>query len=467
MATLQDMSAMRMNDVQLRQRFPIGAAVTHAELEADPYPVYARLRAAEPVSWVPAHAMYFVTRYDLCRDMLVDDETFAVGFERSTVRDILGPHMMSTEGIEARRYKHAHRRPFVPAAIRAALEPKIRVEAKRLVAGFADLDAVELRSAFASRLPILVMLDLFGLPREDEAAFRGWYDAFEKALANATWDQQLRQEGKVAVAGFHAHMQSAIERHQVSPLRGSLLSELVHAPGPERLTDAEIRHNASIVFFGGISTVEALILNTIYALSLNPDEFSKVRTSADALPAAIDETIRWLGPVQTAHRTVTKDTALAGVSLARGDVVAAVLGAANHDPAVFPAPERFDPSRSGERHLGFAIGPHLCLGMHLARAEVRIAIGGLARALAPVPNGSGAASGAAWRGVPPAQIALACPGVDACGIGSGRLASSWRRCRCSLEGRTSAPKTPIPSNRRRNPTRAGTRPAQPRPSASW
>ncbi len=357
-----------------QQRFPIGASITHAALAADPYPVYARLRAAEPVSFVPAHNIYFVTRYDLCRDVLVDDETFNVGFERSTILDILGPHMMSTEGLVARAYKHAHRRPFMPAAIRGALEPKIRAEAKRLIDGFATAHEVELRAAFAGRLPILVMLDLFGLPAEDETAFRGWYDAFERALANTAWDEAIRQDGKDAVARFHTHMQSAIDRHRTSPSRGTLLSELVHAPEAERLTDAEIRHNAAIVFFGGIATVEALILNTVYALSAHPNALDKVRGSKEALPAAIDETIRWLGPVQTAHRCVTRDTELAGVPLARGDVVAAVLGAANHDPDVFPNPERFDPARNGERHLGFAIGPHLCLGMHLARAEVRLAI---------------------------------------------------------------------------------------------
>lgn len=365
---------MRKDDTIRQQRFPIGASITHAALAADPYPVYARLRAAEPVSFVPAHGMYFLTRYDLCRDVLVDDETFNVGFERSTVLDILGPHMMSTEGPVARAYKHAHRKPFMPAAIRAALEPKIRVEAKRLIDDFAAEPAVELRAAFASRLPILVMLALFGLPAKDETAFRGWYDAFEAALANATWDETTRTEGKRAVARFHTHMQAAIDRHRLEPRSGTLLSELIHAPDSARLSDAEIRHNASIIFFGGISTVEALILNTIYALSLHPEELASIRVSRAELPAAIDETIRWLGPVQTAHRHVTRDTVLAGEPLAQGDIVAAVVGAANHDPAVFPHPERFDPRRTGERHLGFAIGPHLCLGMHLARAEARIAI---------------------------------------------------------------------------------------------
>lgn len=368
------LSLPRLDDDDRRRRFPLGATVTHSALETDPYPIYARLREAEPVSWVPAHGLYFVTRYDLCRDILLDDQTFVVGFERSTVLDILGPHMMSTEGAEARRYKHAHRHPFLPKAIRDNLEPHIRAMANRLIDGFAASAEVDLRASFASRLPILVMLDLFGLPAEDETLFRGWYDSLEAALANAEWDPSIRQNGKRAVARFHAHMQAAVEHARQSPKSGTLLSELAHAPSEERLTDAEIRRNAAIVFFGGISTVEALILDTVYALSRHPEEFAKVRIDSSRLPAVIEETIRWLGPVQTAHRQVTRPTTLGGVPLARGDIVAAVLGAANHDPAAFPDPERFDPARKGARHLGFATGPHLCLGQHLARAEARIAL---------------------------------------------------------------------------------------------
>lgn len=356
------------------RRFPLGAGVTHAELEDDPYPVYARLREREPVSWVPAHGMYFVTRYDLCRDILLDDQTFVVGFERSPVLDILGRHMMSTDGALARRYKHAHRQPFLASTIRERLESRIAAQANRLIDTFAGVREVELRKAFASRLPVIVMLDLFGLPASDEPLFRGWYDAFEQALANATGNAQIRARGKAAVARFHDHLQAAIAEARHRPPDGSLLSALVHAPADERLSEEEIRHNAAIVLFGGISTVEALILNTIYALGRHPSERSALRADPERLAAVIEETIRWLGPVQTAHRAVARPSTVAGVSLVPGDIVVAILGAANHDPAVFADPERFDPDRKGTRHLGFATGPHLCLGQHLARAEARIAI---------------------------------------------------------------------------------------------
>ncbi len=359
---------------ELETRFPLGAAVTHIELEEDPYPVYARLREAEPVSWLPIHQMYYVTRYDLCRDILCNDKSFTVGFEHSTVLDIFGAHMMSIDGPESRRYKNAHRRTFMPGNIAETLEPLIEKHADRLIDGFATLGKIELRKHFASRLPILTMLDLFGLPATTEKKFRGWYDAFEGALANTLKDADVRARGKQAVEEFHIFLQNEIDRAKYSAPNSSLLSKLVHTPKDQRLNDAEIRHNALIVMFGGISTVEALILNAIYALSAYPKTFSILRADMTLIQMVLEETVRWLGPVQSAHRFVVQDTVVAGVDLPKGSIVSCALAAANHDPEVFECPERFDINRDQGKHIGFAIGPHLCLGMHLARAEGRIAL---------------------------------------------------------------------------------------------
>lgn len=359
---------------ELEARFPLGAAVTHVELEKDPYPVYARLREAEPVSWLPIHQMYYVTRYDLCRDILCNDKSFTVGFEHSTVLDIFGPHMMSIDGPESRRYKNAHRRSFMPGNIADSLEPLIEKHADLLIDGFATLGTIELRKHFASRLPILTMLDLFGLPATTEEKFRDWYDAFEGALANTLKDAGVRARGKQTVEEFHVFLQFEIDRVKDSAPTSSLLSTLVHTPKDQRLSDPEIRHNALIVMFGGISTVEALILNAIYALSNHPEYFMKLRANQGLLPKVIEETVRWLGPVQSAHRYVAQDTVVAGVELPKGSIVSCALSAANHDPEVFENPARFNIDREQGKHIGFAIGPHLCLGMHLARAEGRIAL---------------------------------------------------------------------------------------------
>jgi cytochrome P450 len=389
-----------MNDPRLSQ-FPLGCAVSLGELDSDPYAVYARLRPTEPLSWLPATGMYYALTHDLVHRLLLDDVNFVVGWETSTVYDTFGTHMMSCEGRQARRQKRPHRMAFLPATIRQTLEPDIRDTATQLVNTFRHHGEVDIRPAFAARLPILVMLNLFGLPAADEALFRSWYDDFEAALANEHFDPAIRARGQAAVAAFHAHLQPVIETARNNPPDGSLLSCLTHDDRDDRLTDEEIRHNALIVMFGGISTVEALILNTLWLLAHHPDWLERVRTDRSCLPAVLEESIRLIGPVQSATRQVTRDIGIDGVKLKQGDIINLILSAANHDPAVFEAPDEFRPGRPNiARHLGFAAGPHLCLGMHLARAEAQIALNTLfdkLPGLKPDISRSTAPSGAVFR----------------------------------------------------------------------
>jgi len=348
-----------------------------AELERDPYPIYARLREEKPVCWVPELNMYFVTRYADVVAIMQDDKRFVVGTERSTVYTF-GEHMMTVEGERHDRYKRAHQSFFMPQVIRDTMECQIRQHVDSLIDGFEDLKSVEMRAAFATRLPVLTMLSLFGLSLAEEVRLREWYDSFEKALSNFTWDEDIRSVGKLNAAHFMALIQSYLEGMRSSPEAGegnTLLGALLAVPDSVRLSDVEICRNALIIFFGGISTVEALILNTLYALSLNPQALDRVREDSALIPQAINETVRWLGPVQSATRHVERETELHGHTFKRGDTVNCMLASANHDPAMFDIPELFDIDRNNlQRQIGFAVGPHHCLGSRLARAEVRIAL---------------------------------------------------------------------------------------------
>lgn len=358
-----------------RTRFPLGAAVSFNDLERDPHTAYARLREQEPISWIPALGMYVVTRHDLYRQIMLDDQCFTVGFEHSTVADCMGHHMMTTDGAEARRFKQAHRRPFMPQSIKSQLEPAIRRISSELIDGFASRGEVDLRRQFAARLPVLVMLELFGLPRNLEATFRTWFDALGQGLANTLWDERIRQEAKRAVADFHDCIgrELASVRRQRKP--GTLLDTLAHDDAKTRLSDDEIKRNAAIVFFGGISTVEAVVLNTIHALHHHPEALERAVADRSLLPQVIEETIRWIGPVQNSHRHVSRGVEIAGVQFEPGDVVSCSQAAANHDPSVFVNPDRFNIDRPNlQQSVAFAHGPHVCLGLHLARAEARIAV---------------------------------------------------------------------------------------------
>jgi cytochrome P450 len=362
--------------------YPLGRSVTVAELEADPYPVYARLQAIEPISWVDVLGMWYVTRYEDVRAITLDHARFTTACERSPIRDTFGAQMLSVEGAEHDRYRRALQSRFTASCVRQMYEAAIHAAAAHLIARFKDTGEIELREHFAARLPILTMLTLFDMPIESAAHMRRWYDAFERALANFGRDPEVRRSAQHALREFHDYLDHAIAG--AAGTERGLLSVLVNAPPAERLSDAEIRRNMAIIFFGGISTVEALILNALWALFEHPATHERLQATPALLPKVIDETIRWLGPVQSATRYAVEDCTYAGVRFSAGDTVNCMVGAANRDPSVFVAPERFDIDRANlHRHLGFATGTHACLGLHLARTEGRIALEHL---LAELPN---------------------------------------------------------------------------------
>jgi len=173
--------------------YPVGSSVTLEELARDPYAIYTRMQAKEPVSWVSCLEMYYVVRYEHVQAILRDPVRFVVGTPHSTLFDTFGMHMLTTDGDLHARYRAVFQPYFSPSAVREQLEQQIRGHVERLIEGFRSRKHVELRHSFAARLPILTMLSLLGLPLELEPDVRRWYDSFEEALANFRWDPRIRE----------------------------------------------------------------------------------------------------------------------------------------------------------------------------------------------------------------------------------------------------------------------------------
>ena len=365
------------------KRFPIGREITLAELDRDPYPAFDRLRRHEPISWIAALNMWYVVGYEDVRTALLDSSRLTTESAQSTILDTFGAHILTSEGAMHERYRQALRHPFTPAFIRTHLEAAIGAASTMLIDGFEHQGRADVRSVFASRLPIQVILLVCGLPAHAEPQMRCWYDSFEAALANFTGNQAIRDTARRSVAEFHALLDTAIHSTSAAA-QNSLLSRLVQAPAGERLSNDEIKRNLSIVFFGGISTVEALLLNGLWALFEHPDVLQRIQSQPALLAQLTEETMRWLSPVQSATRHVMTPFEWQGIEFAPHDTVNCMLGAANRDPAIFADPDRFDLDRANSRrHLGFATGVHACLGSHLAKTEVQI---GLAHLLGRLRN---------------------------------------------------------------------------------
>jgi cytochrome P450 len=313
----------------------------------------------------------------------LDAERFTTASDHSLLLDTFGAHLLTTEGAVHDRYRRAVQPHFGASFIRTHFEQPIRTAATHLIEGFRPAHRAELRTAFARRLPIQAILIACGLPLSGEQCIRQWYDSFEAALSNFTHDPTVRMQAQRDVAAFHKFLDLEMRVETVRP-NSCLLGGLLNAPPGERLTIDEIKRNLSIILFGGISTVEALILNTLWALFEYPAVLEQLRSDLALLPQVLDETIRWLSPVQSATRHVVRGCEFAGVRLEAGETVNCMLGAANRDPSLFPDPDGFDIGRANlRRHLGFATGAHSCVGFNLAKTEARIAIEELITALPP------------------------------------------------------------------------------------
>ena len=382
--------------------------VSLEELEANPYPLFHRLRSTRPVVWVEPLGMWFVTRYDDVLVVLRDPVRFTTDAPGSTIRDTFGTQMLSADGEDQRRYKSACAPPFNARAVREGAAGLVDRKVAQLLDAVAPAGRAELRSALAGPLALYTVATVLGIPERHHPAIRSWYDAFAESLANFAWDPEVRRRGHAAVAEFKGvvgPLLPALAREAPGSLLGALAA---HAPA--QLTEEEILGNALIILFGGIETTEAMILNAVWAILTHPEAQALVQAQPDRLGDVIEEATRWESAVQSCTRHATEAVVLRGVPIPAGDTVQCLLGAANRDPAVFPEPDRFDPDRPNlAAHLAFGSGRHFCLGAALARAEALAAIGSLlARwpSLQPEDASRDAPSGAEFRKPPQLHVLL-------------------------------------------------------------
>ncbi len=356
-------------------------AVTLADLEADPHPVLARLRAAAPVCWVPVLGTWLVTGYDLAVAVLRDWRTFTVDDPRFSTAKVVGPSMLSLDGGQHARHRDPFNRPFRHDEIHARFASFTSAEADRLVSAIRPQGQAELRRTVAGPLAAAVMAEALGLGRTDPARILRWYDGIvaavqAEAAASAPPEGRAPNAGggrdRTAAAGTAAFAELAAKlREIIAAPRGTCV--LAEATGP--LTADEAISDAAVLMFGGIETTEGMIANAAWHLLSHPREVDLVRADPGLIPAVIEESLRLEPAAAVVDRYATRDARLGGASVRAGDQVTVSIAGANRDPAVFAGPDRFDLRRpNAARHLAFAHGPHFCLGAHLARLEARTAV---------------------------------------------------------------------------------------------
>jgi hypothetical protein len=362
------------------------------EMLADPYPIYHRLRTADPVHWHPAINSWVLTRHRDVAAALVDPrfsaERTAFMQQQAGHQELepffafLSNRMIYTDGPRHTRLRTLVNKAFTPHAVEA-MAPHIQ----QLVDGFLDRVQVQghmdLIRDLAFPLPGTVIAEMLGVPPADRDQLKQWSDEFVRFFARPPAEVTAEDYQRDLRA---AQAMTAYFRRIVTPLRAhpkkDLLSAMLQAEeAGDRLSEDELFANANLLMVAGHETTTNLIGNGVLALLHNPDQMQKLKDDPSLIPSAIEEFLRLVGPVQFTHRIAREDVEMGGKTIGKGQMVHLVLAAANRDPEQFPEPDRLDVTRSPNHHLAFGGGHHVCLGAPLARLEVRIAFETLLRRL--------------------------------------------------------------------------------------
>ncbi len=340
----------------------------------DPYTELARIRHAEPVQRLDFSVMpgeegkpvFMVYRHEDIQQMLKDNETYS----SSIIKDFfgIGKHVMvGMDEPEHGRHRALVSKAFSPKALARWETDLAGRVGNDLIDEFAGQGRAELVNEFTFPYPSQVIAGLLGLPQEDYTQFQRWSISLLAVGVNP-------ERAAAATEALGKYLVPILAARREEP-RDDLTSGLAEAEiDGEKLSDEEIYCFLHLLLPAGVETTYRSLGNLLYGLLSNPDQLDAVRDDRSLIPQAIEEATRWEPPLLSITRVATRDTELAGVPIPAGSSVMPMLGAANRDEVRYPDPNRFDIFREQRAHIAWGHGPHVCMGMHLARMEMRVAI---------------------------------------------------------------------------------------------
>ena len=346
---------------------------------ANPYPHYRPLLAG-PLRIIDMGFKFALcARYADVRAVLTDHTAFSsvvpkgLAFDEQTKIFGDAPTMLGSDPPTQTRLRRLVSRDFTPRRIRE-LEPRIREIAKNLLDAAQRKGEFDVMADLANPLPVMVISDLLGVPHEEYQQFKNWSDKIIEA-DNTIPGMPIPDEIKNAFTELKAYFAAEIVRRRKNP-GTDLVSALVAAHDEaEALSADELLQFVLLLLLAGNETTTNLIGNGMLALGRNPDSMAALRAKPELMRSAVEEMLRYDGPVQATFRTATKDTIVGETPIAAGMGVFVIIAAANRDPAQFKDPEKFDITRAPNDHVAFGEGIHFCIGAPLARMEGSIAIG--------------------------------------------------------------------------------------------
>lgn len=369
---------------------------------ADPFPVYRRLREESPVHWSENHGGWLLTRYDDVARSLKDPRFSAARsaamFERMPpdVREATRPlqrafalWLLMMDPPDHTRLRALVSKAFAPSLV-AALRPRVQALIDGALDRVIDAGRLDLIADLAQPIPAVVIADLLGVDAADHLTFKRWSDD----LALMELGPRGFRQAQTSMLAMMEYLGQVIALRRREP-RADLLSQLLAAEEAGQVLDEdELLANCALILFAGHETTTNLIGNGVLELLRHPDQLALLRDDPSLIEAAVEELLRFHGPIQRVRRTLKEPVVVGDRELPAGAPVWLLVGAANRDPAVFDDPERLDLRRRPTRHLTFGLGPHFCVGAALGRLEGAIAIETILRRL---PELRPAFDALAWR----------------------------------------------------------------------
>ncbi|MFE9202404.1 cytochrome P450 [Micromonospora sp. NPDC007230] len=361
------------------------------QFAADPYPSFARLRDDRPVCPVssPRFDQYLITRYDDAKTALNDPRLSKdlYGPGQHYLR-LFGPNseglnknMLNSDPPEHTRLRRIISQAFAPRRIEA-LRPRVAQIVDGLLDRIVPQGQAELMHEFAIPLPMMVICELLGIPEADHGRVLDWTQVIRTSGSSRRPPQEERaavQEAQLKLHDYLVDLMQAKRAHPADDIIGALIDS---CDRDRALSEAELVTTTFLLLFAGHQTTADFLGNATLALLTHPEQLELLRTTPHLLPSAIEELLRFDGPLPVASpRIATEDVEYEGVCIPRGSIVGVVINAANHDPAHFTDPDQLDLRRVRGPHLGFGHGVHYCLGVSLARMEAQIGLGALLRRL--------------------------------------------------------------------------------------
>jgi cytochrome P450 len=356
----------------MTEQATLGSGITVDDLERDPYPAYARLRAEEPVAWVESVGLWLVTRWDDVQDVIKTPDVFTAETDPSTLNRTFGKNLLGSEGQYHARIRSIIQPWFRKQAIGHYPDDVVAPIANELIDAFADRGEADIVAELAEPLSVRVLKRATGLGEQvDDDTLRRWFHELALGAANFEGDSEKQRVADGASAEVNETAAGILNRLEDEP-DDTLLSSMLHTEvDGQRLTRQEIQSNLKVMIVGGLQAVTDLIGISLWALLSHPEQAERVAADPELIPPAIEEAARWHAPVGTSTRQTTRDTELCGVKLEQGALIAAVLASANRDERHWNEPNRYDIDTHRRPHLAFAGGAHVCVGALLARYEAR------------------------------------------------------------------------------------------------